>query len=1659
MSRRISNRWIILVLALVLAVGASALVGGIVYALRLPEHLSEQDTLILGQSRLIPGAPGVLHVLVQRHADAQAIAGAQVAVSLRPKDGGRGQVLFEGTTGADGRVAAAFTVPEVADPAQELVVTSSSELGRDTLEQPVTVERTFKILLTTDKPIYQPGQQILIRALALGAFDRRPTAASPVEVVIADAKGNKVYRQTATTSEFGIASWSFQLADEVNHGAYKISATLGNTTSEKTVTVEPYVLPKFEVNASTDEAFYRPKQRVTGQVEAAYFFGKPVDGGQVKLAGWVYDVERRQVLDLEGTTDADGRFVFEFDLPEYFVGGADSAVADFILEVAVTDGAAHTEQVSIRIPVAQQGIVVEAVPESGTFKPGVENILYLLTAYPDGSPAECELTVTINGQPYSARTGPYGLGELRLTPDSPYADIMLSARDALGHSGDAQLYLEGQEWGAAVLLRPERATYRVGETMNVEILTTESAGSIYFDITREGQTLSTRALDIQNGKASAAVDLGPDLYGTLTLHAYKPFQSGNIGRDTRLVVVDAALDLALQVQLDQTTYLPGDKATLQIDVQGQNGSGQGVQSALGLAIVDESVFALQEQDPGFAKLYFLLEQELLEPKFDLHGVTLPELMAGAEESELRQVQNTAAQASLASIAGAALGLEASSRDVKLQTARERQAAILTGMSRALLPILLIVPAIGVLALAYALWREKVLGRSLALGIGLPVLFLALCFAWLVVVPMPNASWATTPLDKLGYLVEQLAPVLACLGGPLLIGGLLGAVGLAVLAARRRDLPLGIALLMLGSYVVLLPIFAVLLSATNPDSPRPLTIIGFAAAYLALPLAFAARAVGFGLQKQGWAVAASASVAVLAFFVLAGPIAAVSALEPSLGLAGVGNDGEWEGDVVLEAGIAQQKFGLERAAVPVAAAMPTAVPAAVDKAAGSATGAGQQQEAPLLRQFFPETMYWNPDAVTDASGHWQTELDLAHTITTWRLTALASAQDGRLGSTTAPLRVFQDFFVDIDLPLALTQGDEVSMPVAVYNYLETGQRIQLTLEPQDWFEAQGEATQTVDVAAGDVSVVYFPIRVTATEGRFRPVVTAIGDKMSDATTLRHDVQVVPNGKRIDQTVSDRLVGDVEQTITIPAEAIAGTAQILVKVYPGILSQVVEGLESLLRMPYGCFEQTSSTTYPNVLVLDYLKSTSQASPEVQLTAEQYVNLGYQRLTTFEVPGGGFSLFGQAPADRMLTAYGLMEFGDMAEVHPVDQAMIDRAARWLLGQQQGDGSWENDQGLVHESSWQSLGNERLPVTAYIVWALTEAGFDDDAGTQRGLDYVREFNAQADDPYALALVANALAAADPEGSTTQDVLNRLAEMAVVEGNGAYWKSNIATFMGATGQTGSIETTALVAYAFLRAGQHVDLSNQALTYLIQQKDSYGTWQTTQATVLTLKALILSVRKGGEGSNATVDVSLNGEQADPIRIDEDNFDVVQLVSFTDKPVMGDNKLRIQVKGKGNLMYQVSTRYYLPWDKVPAPLAGESLMDIVVSYDRTELAVNDVIEVSVHVELTGGAARQAIVDLGIPPGFEVLSEDLEALVAHSSDRPADDPRPKFSRFDVTGRQIIVYLEGLKAGQALDFGYRIRARYPIRAQTPASVAYDYYNPGVSAVSAPAAIEVTP
>ena len=1646
MSRK---KWMLLGLVLTVVL-IGGLVGAIALIDTLPQRLSQHETIVLGQARLVPGSTAAMRVVVRDSRDATPLPGARVKVLLRSAEASR--TLYEGEADASGALDVSFAVPDDVDGAQTLVVETSSSLGADRLEKPVTLARDHRLLVSTDKPLYQPGQVIHVRILALGAFDRIPARDAGVVLTIADGKGNTVFREALMTSSFGVAATDFQLADEVNTGPYKITATLAETTSEKTVTVEPYALPKFEVELTTERSFYRPGEHVAGTLSAWYFYGKPVAGGQVVLEFTTFDVEQTVIATIEGETDAEGRLDVGFDLPGYLVGSdLDDGRGRIYLEARVTDLAEHTEVGRLSLPVSTYALVVDAVPEGGLLREGVENILYLLTSTPDGAPVEADVRVRFDdtGEELAARTGTHGLGELRFTPRGSFTSLTLTARDATGAEGVRHLGFDGTGGEETVLLRPDGALYRVGETLGLTVLTSQPRGVAYLDIVREGQTVSTRAVDIEGGRGEVVVDLTPDLYGTLELHAYKILSDGRIIRDMRLVVVDDAADLMVDLAPGAESYHPGEEATL--DVQVRDGNGAGLQAAVGLAIVDEAVFALAEQDPGFAKLYFMLEQELLVPKIELHGFSIPDLVrdpcvTGDEtgcSASLREARSGAGRAALASAVVADVDpytLAENSHDQTVERAATRQRALYRGVAGTAFGLMLLVPLVALALSGGAAIHRKVFWRSLGPAV-LAVVVAALSLAVI--------EWVTSLFT---WRVRELA--VAAVAGAAVLAGLAGLLVLLVVTIRRRDAITGAMLALLPSLVPLLVVLGWSVEGGR-ITPDDWMIAAGLVAVMLLALAMLLRAMGLLWERRTVAGVGALALGLLLF----GLVVPVVAVGLTLGQA-TGGMALGRGEMLAGAPPMAMEFAVDEA---VWAEKEEAAVLAEAQTPGA--GVPAEREAPRLRQYFPETMLWLPGEITDAEGHMVVDFAVADSITTWRVAALASSQDGRLGSATGALRVFQDFFIDLDFPASLTVGDEVSVPVGVFNYLPEAQSVRLEVEPAPWFELLDDAEKEIHIAANDITVVTFRIR--ALDFGQQPFqVAAYGSRLSDA--IRRQVRVFPDGKPYRFSVSDRLspTVPVEVPVPLPTETIPGTQSLMVKIYPGVVSQVVEGLDALLRMPYGCFEQTSSTTYPNVLVLDYLKTAGQVSPEVQMKAEEYINLGYQRLTTFEVPGepGGFSLFGDAPADPMLTAYGLQEFGDMSRVANVDPALIERVAGWLIDRQAGDGSWQGVEGF-HETSITGL-TERVPVTAWIVWGLADAGYADHAATQAGASFLREHLSEAENAYDLAMVANALVAVDIKtgGITdaTEAVLARLAGLAQHDGEAAFWEAGRETYMGGYGISGQLEVTASAALALLRAGRQPELAHAALTFLVRSKDSFGTWETTSATVMALKAFVESVRSGAEDVDATVVVSVDGSRERTLRVTPETFDVVQSIVYEDLPLGRDTTVGITVEGEGNLMYQVTASGYLPWDRVtayPELLPAGELVTIDVAYDRTELAVDDTVEVSVAVrmQMPEGAAEQAIIDLGLPPGFTVETGDLARLVARFEDVPEDYEFAQVKRFELTGRQIILYVRNLSGMQPLTFSYRLRANFPLVAQTPASTAYDYYNPSTAADVAPLTLTV--
>ncbi|MCS7064752.1 MAG: MG2 domain-containing protein, partial [Fimbriimonadales bacterium] len=507
-----------------------------------PYRISPLDTQLYGSTRwLADSRIGLRLVTVSRAHGARSIepirARFRVKLQSQSDDATRqppapARVVYAGTTNTQGVADIRLHAPQQAGN-YRLMIEVASPLGAEQLELPVTVEERAQILLTTDKPLYQPGQTVHLRALCLRKPDMRPAANATLTFEVRDPKGNMVYRRQERVSHYGIAAAEFPLANEIALGEYRVSASLQASTpdespdqAERTFRVERYLLPKFKVELTTTERYYLPGETLQGTVSANYFFGKAVSRGEAIIRLSTFDTGWHQFAELKGTLDENGSYQFSVKLPETFVGlPLEKGNALMRVEAFVTDRAGHSERTAITLPVSEQPINVALIPESTTLKPGIPMRLYVLTTYPDGTPAPCRFRLTllqdwaqVSSLTAEGETDALGIGvptvRLAVLSASAIRHWPPVARRVLPSQGDQQgearlsVRVQGEVWDArgnrvtirrelttvaseqAILLRTNKSLAKVGESLKLELFApTPSNAPVFVDAILNHQTV------------------------------------------------------------------------------------------------------------------------------------------------------------------------------------------------------------------------------------------------------------------------------------------------------------------------------------------------------------------------------------------------------------------------------------------------------------------------------------------------------------------------------------------------------------------------------------------------------------------------------------------------------------------------------------------------------------------------------------------------------------------------------------------------------------------------------------------------------------------------------------------------------------------------------------------------------------------------------------------------------------------------------------------------------------------------------------------------------------------------------------------------------------------------------------------------------------------
>jgi hypothetical protein len=1639
---------------------------------------------VLGQRSYLAGSIAAVRVIVSDSRGDVIPGRGAVRIALEA-DGKEQRTLFTGRLNHRGTTEAQFQFPEGVTGNCTLHYTVDTSLGTTEYTQTIGLQDKVGILLTTDKTIYQPGQMIHVRALALNRADHRATGKRNLLLEVEDSHGNKVFKKATSTDEFGIGSADFGLASEVNLGTYHVRATLGavgtdtTNTAEIALDVEKYVLPKFkvELNFASLEGKkkhgYRPGDHVSGTVQANYFFGKALDGAEVSVKAEGMDVTIFTAASVEGKTDHDGAYHFDLQLPGYLAGRPlDSGAAKVLIEATAKDTAGHSETRGEPITVSESAFLLTAIPEGGTLVPGLENQVFLVASYPDGTPVEASLKArSRSGDEQDVSTNAGGLAVLTLKKPQRDEALQIDATDKEGEKVSAAVPLQARAGDEQVLLRAEKAVYRAGDSIRLRILTTKKRGTVYVDVVKDGQTILTKDLDITEGEAELMLAAGPELAGTVDVSAYMFGANAQPVADHRLVFVQPADELKVETVVDRPVYKPGDDSHIRFHVTDKNG--EGARAALGLQIVDEAVFALAEKKPGFAKVFFYLEQEVMKPRYEIHSVGLPEILEPVSDDKEAQ-RDVAARALF------------SATEIVRQNRFDGE----TGRE---------IPG----TKYYEYWNRyqsqfqeeaKKIAAELRHAIAsdpnendLEKAFKRLADsrqpdfrdAWGTKLKVERTPWDNAKTmftlhgagpDKSFDTADDLRAVLYFRRSPIVTTAAAGGTKLSVKIEHDRGPNhnraeiTGLAIDPSGAVIpdAIITITNMTISSTqvahtnasgefHASELRPgiykvtVSSPGFRRAEDTLHLegrdhAEITARLEVGSTTETVEVSAN-SVVILS--------TEATGFGEGRGVAG-GVAGGVMGGVVGGAGAANGAWAPAPPARPMRM-MVQELPMQGRNVANTATKDADEKETANVhvRSYFPETLYINPEIITDRNGMAEISVPLADNITTWRMSVIASTQRGTLGTATSSLKVFQDFFVDLDLPVVLTRGDQVSLPVAIYNYTDAKGEVRLKLKDEDWFALVDDSGEkSVDVDSQHVGGSQFTLEAKRI-GKFKLTLTAhMRGNTKRADVVVREIEVVPNGREQNIVFNGQLESKASHTLEFPPMAIDGASKIFVRLYPGPLSQIIEGMDSILRMPGGCFEQTSSSTYPNVLALDYMKRTKKLTPEVHAKAEGYIANGYQRLLTFEVQSGGFSWFGQAPANKILTSYGLMEFYDMSKVHDVDPRLIQRTQQWLVSQQQADGSWKPDTQFINEGATNRYNKDVLRITAYIAWSLGNTGYPGPA-VQKAGEYIQKNLSEKSDPYTLAVIANFAVDSGKEPEFTRQAMQMLLDARTEKDEQAWWSSE-ETGVYSTGTSASVETTGLAVQALLKWGRAAGTARKALAYITSKKDATGAWGSTQATIMALRALLLASEKGAADLRGTVEIAVNGKTTEKLILTPENNDLLHQFVFKEIASSGSNLVEIRYDGKGTLGYQAAGQYFIPWDK-----EGEKEpFSISVNYDRTKLTQDDIATATATMRNNlPKSANMVMVDLGIPPGFDLLNEDLQEYQEKSSKLKSG----RLEKFSQTATQAILYFNALAAGETVQLKFRLRAKYPIRTRTFQSRVYEYYDPDVRSVARPVSLEV--
>ena len=266
----------------------------------------------------------------------------------------------------------------------------------------------------------------------------------------------------------------------------------------------------------------------------------------------------------------------------------------------------------------------------------------------------------------------------------------------------------------------------------------------------------------------------------------------------------------------------------------------------------------------------------------------------------------------------------------------------------------------------------------------------------------------------------------------------------------------------------------------------------------------------------------------------------------------------------------------------------------------------------------DTAAWQPELLTDADGKTRFTFKMPDSLTRWRITARAIADDGQVGQKKQFVRSEKPLYLKWSGPSKFRKGDQPQLGVFAFNQAEKPVKAELVTH-----YAGTEQRLPVTLNNG---INYLPLPAFAlASGEWTAELVQDG-KTADALAVR--LTATGEGWQVTQTQSlDVASGDTP--LSLPADA----TDIRLRLDDSPQALFRSALDDLLGYPYGGVEQTASRLLPLSIAYPSLASNPQIRDRLRLIMQN----SRLRLVQMAGPSASFTWWGfDGEPDAFLTAY---------------------------------------------------------------------------------------------------------------------------------------------------------------------------------------------------------------------------------------------------------------------------------------------------------------------------------------------------------------------------------------------------------------------------------------